>query len=128
MSLWTATGVAFLFTGILELLFCGLSLLGVLTGGVMTAGSLAGELRDWEALLGPLLLVFYALWLGITIISGPLHVYAGGAILAGNRSRKLLWAGTGVSILPLATVYCAPTSILAGVLGLVTALQKPEAA
>ena len=54
-------------------------------------------------------------------------IVTGVMLVMGKRNRKALWAGTLISALPLVTVYCAPTSILAGVLGIITAVQRPEA-
>ncbi len=122
MQFWIPAGVAFLIAGVLELLFLGLSVLGTILGGVMTVGSLLGELQDEAALLGPLLFLFYGLWFAATAVAGPLHILAGVSILMGRRNRKLLWVATGVSLLPVATVYCAPTSMVAGVLGLLAAI------
>lgn len=122
MKFWVPAGVAFVFTGVLEVMFLALSVLGTLLGGAMSVGSLMGELRNEEAVLGPVIFLFYGLWLTVTAIAGPLHLFAGGSILMGRRNRKLLWAATIVSLLPVVTVYCAPTSLLAGGLGLVAAL------
>ena len=122
MQFWIPAGVAFLIAGVLELLFLGLSVLGTILGGVMTVGSLLGELQDEVALLGPLLFLFYGLWFAATAVAGPLHILAGASILMGRRNRKLLWVATAVSLLPVATVYCAPTSMVAGVLGLLAAI------
>lgn len=131
MNLWIPAGVAFILAGILEIMFLGLSVLGTLLGGVMTVGSLAGELRNEEALLGPVLFVFYGVWMAATAIAGPLHLAAGVSIVLGKRSRKVLWAGTVVSLLPISTVYCGPSSVIAGVIGLLCAVlsaPKPEGA
>lgn len=125
MSLWTGTGIAFIFAGILELCFCALSLLGTGLGGFMTAAIVTGDMRNAEW-MGPLIFVFYAVWLVATFIAGPTHLITGVMLVMGKRNRKALWAGTIVSVLPLVTVYCAPTSILAGVLGIITAVQRPE--
>lgn len=126
MNIWIGAGIAFLISGLLELLFLALSLLGVGMGGVLTAGSLAGELRNEEAVIGPLILVFYGVWFLATLVAGPIHVVAGGMMIAGRRSRRWLWTATVVSLLPVATVYCAPTSLLAGVMGLICALTSRE--
>ncbi|MDP2304676.1 MAG: hypothetical protein Q8P18_01445 [Pseudomonadota bacterium] len=122
MKFWVPAGVAFLVAGVLELLFLALSVLGTLLGGVMTIGTLAGEMRNEAALLGPVVLLFYGLWLGVTAIATPVHIVAGVSIVMGRRNRKLLWAATIVSLLPVMTVYCAPTSLIAGVLGLLAAI------
>lgn len=126
MNIWIGAGIAFLISGLLELLFLALSLLGVGMGGVLTVGSLAGELRNEEAMIGPLILVFYGVWFLATLVAGPIHIVAGGMMIAGRRSRRWLWTATVVSLLPVATVYCAPTSLIAGVLGLVCALTTRE--
>ncbi|MDP2315264.1 MAG: hypothetical protein Q8P41_20365 [Pseudomonadota bacterium] len=122
MKFWVPAGVAFLIAGVLELLFLALSVLGTLTGGVMSVAALLGELRNEEALIGPVVLLFYGLWLVVTAIAGPLHIAAGVSIVTGHRNRKLLWIATGASLLPFATIYCAPTSLVAGVLGLLAAI------
>ena len=127
MRSWTTAGAAFLVAGLLEIAFFGLSLLGVVVGGAMTAGTVLGELGGIEGLAGPVVLIFYGVWLVVTGVAGPLHVLAGGHILSGRRNRKLLWVATGVSLLPTATVYCAPTSLIAGVLGLLVAIARPDA-
>lgn len=126
MRTWMPAGIAFLVAGLLEVLFLALSLLGVVVGGVMSVGAVMGELRHEEALIGPLVLIFYGLWFCVTAMAGPLHIVAGGMILAGSRNRKVLWAATAVSLLPVATVYCAPTSIIAGVIGLVVAVSTKD--
>lgn len=126
MNIWIGAGIAFLISGLLELLFLALSLLGVGMGGVLTVGSLAGELRNEEAMIGPLILVFYGIWFLATLVAGPIHIVAGGMMIAGRRSRRWLWTATVVSLLPVATVYCAPTSLIAGVLGLICALTTRE--
>ncbi|MES2642216.1 MAG: hypothetical protein V4850_22220 [Myxococcota bacterium] len=122
MKLWVPAGVAFVIAGVLEVMFLALSVLGTLLGGAMTIGTLAGELRNEEAVVGPVIFLFYGLWLGVTTIAGPLHLVAGASILLGRRNRKLLWAATIASLLPVVTVYCAPTSLIAGLLGLLAAI------
>lgn len=128
MKLWPATGIAFVVAGVLELSFLALSLMGVVVGGFMTVASLTGSLQDLEALMGPFILVIYAMWFGATLVAGPLHIVAGATILAGKRSRPLIWAAIAASLLPVATVYCAPTSLGAGILGLVALLTAPALA
>jgi hypothetical protein len=125
VRLWTAAGVGFLVAGVLELAFLALSVLGVVVGGFMSLASLSGELGRLEALAGPLVLVIYGLWFGATLLAGPLHVAAGASLLAGKRRRGLLWAAVVASLLPALTVYCAPTSLAAGVLGLVALVRAP---
>ena len=120
-----AVAIAVLLAGVLEIAFLGLSILGTGLGGVMTVGVLAGELRNEEALLGPLILVFYVVWLCVTAVAGPIHVVAGGALLLGRTNRKLLWVATVSSLLPMVTVYCAPTALLAGILGLIFLVTEP---
>ena len=106
-------------------MFLALSFFGTIVGGAMTVATITGDLRDEEAFIGPLVLVFYVVWFGATLVAGPLHIAAGMSILLGKRSRTLLWAAVIASLLPLATVYCAPTSLIAGVLGLIALLVKP---
>lgn len=117
-ALRIAAGIAFVFAGALEMLFLGLSVTGTLAGGAMSVIALTGEFRDKEMLLGPALLLFYGLWFLCTLIAGPLHLVAGVRMLMGYQDKRLLWAAVVSSILPLCTVYCAPTSMLAGMLGL----------
>ncbi len=124
MSLWRVAGGAFLFTGVLELLFLGLSLLGTLLGGILSVAALAGTLQRLEGLLGPVLLAFYGVWLLRTLAAAPIHVAAGVMMLRGRGTATLVWAATAASILPLFTVYCAPTSMVAGILGLIAVLQR----
>jgi hypothetical protein len=124
-GLWIAAAIAFLVAGVLELCFLGLSILGTLMGGVMTVGTLAGEFRSYEAAIGPVIFLFYGLWLLATLVAGPTHIVAGGMILAGRRNRTVIWAATALSILPLVTVYCAPTSLIAGILGLLALVVPP---
>lgn len=127
MKLWIPAAVCFLVAGTLEVMFLALSLLGTLMGGAFTALAIAGEVQGEDAIMGPVLLVFYGIWFLATVIAGPLHLVAGGAILAGNRNKKLLWAATVASLLPLITVYCALPSSLAGVVGLLCAvLPDPD--
>jgi len=126
--MWVPTGIAFLVAGVLELTFLGLSVLGTLMGAGMTGVALFGGMRGDEAFLGPMLLVFYGLWLFCTIVAAPVHLVAGVAFVTGRRNRTLLIAATVVSLLPLATVYCAPFALVAGVLGLVTLLAPPTGA
>lgn len=128
MKLWSAAGYAFVVAGVLELSFLALSLMGVVVGGFMTIASLTGSLRDLEALAGPFILVVYALWFGATLVAGPLHIVAGAAILAGKRPRLLIWAAIVASLLPVSTVYCAPTSLGAGILALVALLSPAPVA
>jgi hypothetical protein len=129
MRLWVPAAVAFLLAGTLEIAFLGLSLLGTLAGGGLTVLTLMGEVRGDEAIVGPLLLVFYGLWLVCTGLAGPLHLVAGASLVAGKRWRPLLWAATGASLLPVVTVYCATTSLIAGTLGLLLlVLPDPDAA
>lgn len=122
MRMWVPAAVGFIVAGVLEVLFLCLSLLGTLMGGAMTVGSVTGALQGEDAVVGPIIFLFYGVWLVATGIAGPLHLFAGGSILAGSRNKKVLWAATAVSLLPMATIYCAPTSIIAGVLGLVAAV------
>lgn len=129
MVLRMVTGGAFILAGALELLFFGLSVVGTLMGGAMTVGTLAGELRGAEAFIGPAILLFYGLWFLCTLVAGPTHLIAGTRLLMGYDDKKLLWAAVIVSVFPLATVYCAPTSMIAGILGLVLIiLPKAQAA
>jgi hypothetical protein len=128
MKLWSATGYAFVVAGVLELSFLALSVMGVVVGGFMTIASLSGSLNDLEALMGPFILVIYALWFGATLVAGPLHIVAGATILAGRRSRPLIWAAIAASLLPVSTVYCAPTSLGAGILALVAILSPSPGA
>lgn len=118
-ALRIAAAIAFIFAGALEMLFLGLSVTGTLAGGAMSVFALTGELQAKEMLLGPALLLFYGLWFLCTLIAGPLHLVAGIRILMGHQDKRLMWAAVVSSILPLCTVYCAPTSMIAGILGLV---------
>ena len=125
MPLWPIAGVAFLVAGLLEVMFLALSFLGVIVGGAMTVGTVLGELRHEEAFVGPVVLIFYVVWFVATLVAGPIHLVAGVSMIVGKRSRTLLWAAVVASLFPVATVYCAPTSIVAGVLGLIALLVKP---
>jgi hypothetical protein len=126
MQLWVAAGIGFLIAGVLEVFFLGLCLMGAIFGGVASIATLMGDLRGVEAWLGPVLFVFYGLWFVALLVATPLHLIAGGSILAGRRNRKLLWAATVGSLLPAVTFYCAPTSLIAGCIGLVAAITTKE--
>lgn len=124
MRFWTPAAVAFLVAGVLEVMFLGLSVLGTLVGGVMSFGELPAGLPREADVLGPLLVVFYGLWFLATLVAGPLHLAAGGALLMGRRPRALVWVAVVASLVPVVTVYCAPTSLIAGVLGLLALASK----
>ncbi len=103
-------------------------MLGTVLGGAMTFGAVTGEIHGEEAFVGPLIFVLYAIWLVSTAIAGPLHLAAGASILSGRRNKTLLWAATAASVLPMTTVYCAPTALIAGILGLLAAVLPDPAA
>lgn len=125
---WIAAAIGFVVAGALELLFFGLSILGTIVGGAMTAGYLADALPNEGWFVGPLLLVFYGLWFLSTMVAGPIHVVAGVAMLFRRAPRWLVWAATIASVVPVVTFYCAATSLIAGALGLVALLKdKPPA-
>jgi hypothetical protein len=133
-KLWLPAGIAFLLAGFLEVLFMGLSCMGVAGGAFITAGVgfRSKGLEDLKV-LGPLMIFFYAVWFVCTLVAGPLHMIAGASMTMGGRNRTLLWAAVAASILPAFTVYCAPTSLIAGLLGLLAAAgtareEPPESA
>jgi hypothetical protein len=119
MAWWTPAGVAFVVAGVLEVMFLFLSVLGTILGGALTVTSIAGSLPPEDAFVAVLVFLFYGVWFLATVVAGPVHVVAGVAILVGRRYRPLVWVATALSLLPLATMYCAPTAMIAGALGLV---------
>jgi hypothetical protein len=119
------TAIAFLLSGVLELLFAGFSVFGTVLGAFMSGtGGPAAE-------LGPLLFWLY-LVIGIAAFGGAaVHLYASIRMLTGNPPNSVIWVATVGSIVPLVTVYCALPSLVAGMLGLVLLLlpeKEPEPA
>lgn len=124
---WLITGIVFLFVGGLELVFFALTVLGIVTGGAMgVMGFMEGE--NEAAFVGGAIFLIYGLWFFCTLIPAVLHLIVGGMMAAGKKPRKAIWAATVASALPLFTVYCAPTSLIAAAAGLVTLLVPDEEA
>ena len=126
MVLRMIAGGAFVLAGALEMMFFALTVVGTLMGGAMSVASLSGELHGSEMFIGPGILLFYGLWFLCTLIAGPLHLVAGTRMLMGYEDKRLAWAAVASSVLPMCTVYCAPTSLIAGILGL-CAIVVPQA-
>lgn len=122
---WLIAGIVFLFCGSLELLFFGLTIVGVISGGFMgVAGALDGQLE--AAAVGGVVFLIYGVWFFCTLFPALLHIGGGLMLVAGKRPIKLVWAATVASFLPIFTVYCAPTSVVAAAAGLVALLVKTE--
>ncbi len=120
-AFWISAGVMFVIAGSLEALFFLLSCLGVGMGGAVTFGVLPTDDEPW---VGALILGVYSLTFFATLIGGALHLVAGAAIIAGRRPRMLTWAAVVGSLVPMVTVYCAFTSLVAGVLGLLALVTE----
>lgn len=125
-GLTLAAGISFLVAGILELCFLALALMGTLMGGAITAAALFGTQKVEDGMLGGFLLVIYGLWFIAVGVAGPTHVATGIGLVSGRWGRRALIAGSVVSVLPLVTVYCAATSLISGVLGLMAILVPPS--
>jgi hypothetical protein len=82
----------------------------------------AGVIPEDDPMMGPTLLGFYGFFMVIIFVAASLHLMAGVSLLQGRPKRPVLWAATVASVLPLLTCYCAPTSMVAGVLTLVLLL------
>lgn len=123
MAIWRVAAVLFLIAGLLETAFAMFSCMGMGMGGVM---SVVPTPNPEDRVLGVLVLFVYGFLLLVTIISGPLHAAAGFSMLGSQGRRPLVWIAIAVSVLPVVTVYCAPLSLAAGILGLVALLQSPD--
>lgn len=124
MRLALFAGIAFVVAGFLEALFLALSILGTVMGAAGSALLLANDFRDEELWFGPILLGAYGLWLVCTVFAAPLHLVAGVRMIMGHQDPRLRWAAVVVSFMPLFTVYCAPTSLVAAALGLAAILVE----
>ena len=124
MRLSLIAGIALVVAGGLEALFLALSIVGTLFGAIGSAMAVADQFRNEELWVGPLLLGAYGLWLFCTVFAAPLHLVAGVRMIMGHVDPRLRWAAVVVSFLPLLTVYCAPTSLVAAALGLAAILAE----
>jgi hypothetical protein len=125
---WVPVAIAFLVAGVLELCFGMFSIVGTLTGVGLSALLLADSPAGQIGWVGPVVGIIYGVWCVASLVAGSLHCVAGVQFLRGVKSRKLLWAGTIASLLPIVTVYCGVTALVAGILGLVTALMPERGA
>lgn len=122
---WLIAGITFLLVGALELTFFALTVVGVITGGAMgVAGVMDGQME--AAAVGGVVFLIYGVWFFCTLFPALLHLGCGLALVAGKRPIKLVWAATIGSFLPIFTLYCAPTSVIAAAAGLVALLVKTE--
>jgi hypothetical protein len=126
-GLHRATAICFLGTGVLLTAFGLFSLLGTLTGGVMTIAGLAGGDAEVGG-IGAVVLLFYAVWMVACLGGGPLQVGAGVRLMRGAAPEGALhWLATAAGLVSCVTVYCALPGILSFALGLASALTPAPA-
>jgi hypothetical protein len=126
-TLHRITAVCFVAVGALLTAFGLFSVLGTVTGGVIT---LAG-LYDGDAAtggVGALVLVFYAAWMVTCLVGGPLQIGAGIQLLRGRAPGALHWAATLAGLASCITVYCAVPGLLVFALGIATGVASDDAA
>lgn len=129
MTFARAAGGGFLLAGALELAFACFSLLGSAAGALIAYVGSTGALRPEDHYIGPLMGAVYAFFLAVSAVAAGLHLAAGVSLLSAHPRRTLVLVATVGSCLPLATFYCAPTSMVAGCLGLawLVASHRPDA-
>ena len=115
-ALWIWTGVTFVVSGALQLLFFVFTIVGIGMGGVLAFGAAPFNEPGMEE-MGSLLLGMYILWFFCTLIAGSIHLVGGIHVLMGKRNPILIWTAVGVTVLSLATVYCALPALVGSILG-----------
>lgn len=123
-TLDTAAGVMFLISGTMLCMWALWSVIGVLTGGLMSVAMVASG--DEELLIGLPILLIYGVWLVVSAIAGPVQLVAGVQIFRNRASKPLLWAASIAGLASAITVYCAMTGMVSFGLGLASVLSKPE--
>ena len=126
-GLHKATALCFLITGVLLTAFGLFSVLGTLTGGVITIAGLADGDAEVGG-VGALLLLFYGVWMVACLGGGPLQVVAGVRLLRGAAPEGALhWLATVAGLVSCVTVYCALPGMVSFALGLASALTPKQA-
>jgi len=119
-----ASAICFLVTGALVTFFGLFSVMGTLTGGVMTIAGLADGNVEIGG-MGAVILVFYAIWMIACLVGGPIQIAAGIQQFRGRPLGALHWAAVAAGMASCVTVYCAVPGLLSFALGLASGLAKP---
>lgn len=116
--------VSFFASGALSMMFGLFSVLGTAMGGLATGAFFLT--LDEDMLIGPIILVFYGLWMVVCLVVGALHLYAGYALATRKPKGGWMWAAAGSGLALAVTFYCAPFGLLSAVLGVWAILQDSE--
>lgn len=103
-----------------EILWTGFTVIGMLSGAMLTVVDVPGQQEG----MGLLILVLYGVWFVGALVSSVMHLIGGLQLLGRRPNRKLLWGSAIASIGAVLTIYCAPFGLVSAILLLVW-LTKP---